>query len=272
MWEHVPDAAPIVAITNGVHRGTWQAETVRAAGDDPEALWSAHRALKAELGAEVARRTGVTLDRDALWIGFARRAAAYKRGDLLLRDAERLRRFCAEHRVAFLLAGKAHPDDPVGKDIVARMSRAQREHPGHVVFLENHEIGLARHLTRGCDVWLNHPIRPLEACGTSGMKAAMNGVPHLSILDGWWAEGCEHGVNGWAIPGGQAGEDDADAAATFAILEGEVLPAWRDAGRWRALMAGAIASGVTRFSAERMVREYFARLYDGAAAPAATRP
>jgi starch phosphorylase len=261
MWAEVDNAAPIVSITNGVHRPTWQAPEVAAAGRDGAALREARRVLRAELAAEVATRSGQALEPGALVIGVARRAAAYKRGDLVLRDEARLRGLFDHHPLHVVFAGKAHPDDATGQAIVARLARAQREYPGRVWFLENYDVALARLLTRGCDVWLNHPIRPLEACGTSGMKAALNGVLNLSVLDGWWAEACEHGVNGWAIGDETAGDDHKDLESLFEVLEGEVLPAWSDSARWTAMMQSSIDCAERRFTSDRMVNEYFDRLY-----------
>ena len=261
MWAEVENAAPIVAITNGVHTGTWQAGPIRAAGRDAAALRDAKRALREELAAAVATRSGQTLDPRALVIGVARRAAAYKRSDLILRDEPRLKALLKAHPIQIVFAGKAHPDDATGQAIVARLVRAQSEHPGRVLFLENHDLALARLLTRGCDVWLNHPIRPMEACGTSGMKAALNGVLNLSILDGWWAEACEHGVNGWAIGDERAGDDARDLEALYQALESQVLPAWSDVPRWTAMMQASVATAEQRFTSDRMVKEYFERLY-----------
>jgi starch phosphorylase len=261
MWAHVGNAAPILGITNGVHAGTWQAPGIRATRRDPAALWETRRALRADLAREVFRRSGQSLDPEALVIGVARRAAAYKRSDLILRDEQRLARLLENHRIQIVFAGKAHPDDTTGQAIVARLVEAQHAHPGHVFFLENHDLALGRLLTRGCDVWLNNPIRPLEACGTSGMKAALNGVLNLSVLDGWWAEACEHGVNGWAIGDDDAGDDQSDRLALYDALENQVLPAWTDRERWTAMMQASIATAEERFTSDRMVREYFERLY-----------
>jgi starch phosphorylase len=261
MWAHVTEAAPIAAITNGVHTPTWQAPDVRAAADDPDRLWKVHQAHKEELAAEIQGRQRVRLDPQSMFIGFARRAAGYKRSDFILRDPQRLEKLLDEHPVVLVFSGKAHPDDRIGKSIVARMVRAQEEYPGRVVFVENYDMGVARLLTRGCDVWLNNPIRPLEASGTSGMKAAMNGALNLSILDGWWPEGCEHGVNGWAIGGEDSGDDARDLAALFQVLEQEVMPAWADRAGWITRMQAAMRMAVEKFSADRMVREYFERLY-----------
>jgi starch phosphorylase len=266
MWAHVPEAAPIIAITNGVHVPTWQDPRVPAALQEDEELEAAHRAAKVELLAEVERRSGVRLDPDVLTIAVARRAATYKRPDLILRDQERVGRLLKGRRLQLLFAGKAHPADRGGKAMVARLVRTIRQWPDAALFLENYDMGLARLLTRGADVWLNTPRRPLEASGTSGMKAALNGVLHLSTLDGWWPEGCEHGVTGWAIgdasEGARAEDLDArDHESLLQVLEGDVLPAYADRPRWLAMMRASIRMAATRFSAERMVREYFDRLY-----------
>jgi starch phosphorylase len=269
MWAGVDNAAPIIAITNGVHRGTWQDPRIAfAVGGDDSALRFARREMKDELLAEVAARTGVKLSREALTIGFARRAATYKRPDLLLRDPDRLAPLLKDGRVQLIFSGKAHPADQAGKAVVALLIETIRQWPESIVFLENYDMALGRLLTRGCDVWLNTPRRPMEASGTSGMKAAMNGTLNLSILDGWWPEGCEHGVTGWAI-GDETVEPDSvqdvrDLKALYATLEQDVVPAWADPARWAHMMRASIRMGVERFSSDRMVTEYFARLYSAA--------
>jgi starch phosphorylase len=265
MWRHVSGAAEILGIVNGVHAPTWQAPAIREAGRDPERIESAHAALKRELGDAIAPRVGTRLDPDALWIGLARRAAIYKRNDLVLRDEARLARLL-ERKVCLVFSGKSHPDDPGGRAVVARLARGQRGHPGKVVFIENYDMAVARMLVRGCDVWLNNPVRPLEASGTSGMKAALNGLPNLSILDGWWAEGCRQGENGWAIGGTEPGDDARDGAALHDTIEREVLPAWADRGRWRSIMRSSIEVAEEHFTSDRMVRDYAEHLYkDGEA-------
>jgi starch phosphorylase len=259
MWAHVADAAPIVAITNGVHVGTWQDPRIARALDSDDALRGARAAIKQELLAEVEARSGVHLGADVLTVGFARRAATYKRPGLLMRDAERLARLLEGRGLQLIFAGKAHPADTDGKAVVAQL-----------VFLDNYDMGLARALTRGCDVWLNNPRRPLEASGTSGMKAAMNGVLNLSILDGWWPEGCEHGVTGWAIGDATDGhdQDGRDLRALYDALETEVIPAFADGDRWARMMRASIEMAVARFSSDRMVRDYFNHLYSFARPPA----
>src|SRR5262245_50710078 len=205
MWAHVDRAAPIIAITNGVHVGTWQEGRIPHALDNDEALLQLRRDLKAELCAEVKARAGVRLDPNALTIGFARRAATYKRPDLLLRDPDRLAPLVKDRHVQLIFAGKAHPADQTGKAVIALLIETIRQWPESIVYLENYDMGLARILTRGCDVWLNTPRRPLEASGTSGMKAAMNGTLNFSVLDGWWPEGWEQGVTGWSVGTGFQG-------------------------------------------------------------------
>jgi starch phosphorylase len=264
MWSAVDDAAPIIAITNGVHRGTWQDPRIAAAaGTNGHALRAARREMKNELLAEVEARTGVKLRREALTIGFARRAATYKRPDLLLRDPDRLAPLLKDGRVQLIFSGKAHPADQAGKAVIALLIETIRQWPESIVFLENYDMAVGRLLTRGCDVWLNTPRRPMEASGTSGMKAAMNGTLNLSILDGWWPEGCEHGVTGWAIGDGSfASDPDArDLQALYTTLQEDVLPTWADADRWERMMRASIHMAVERFSSDRMVKEYFARLY-----------
>ena len=166
-----------------------------------------------------------------------------------------------------MFAGKSHPRDLGGRALIRELVALTRKYPGRVVFLPNYDLALGRLLTRGCDVWLNTPRRPLEACGTSGMKAAMNGVLNLSILDGWWVEGCEHGVNGWRIGdgadfAGDAQADAADAAALHDLLERQVLPRYyHSRGEWLTMMRASIAMAIGQFSSDRMVRDYFERLY-----------
>ena len=264
MWQHVEGGAPIISITNGVHAPTWQDARIRAAlvpeksrEQQDAALWRSHQQMKAELCAAVEEHTQVKLSTDRLLIGFARRAAAYKRADLILGDEGVLKRLF-ERGVQIVYSGKAHPRDLAGKALVGKLVAAAKQYPEHVVFLESYDMRLGALLTRGTDVWLNNPRRPLEASGTSGMKAAMNGVPNLSILDGWWPEGCEHGVTGWKIGDPDPADDafsDHDAARVdqrdrellYRVLDQEVLPAYEDRGRWLSLMRASIAMSQWRF-------------------------
>jgi starch phosphorylase len=278
MWKDVAGASPIISVTNGVHTPTWQDARIRAAlvaDKDREAqdnaLWAAHQAMKQELLREIHRRTGAQLAMDGLLVGFARRAAAYKRADLILGDEKHLRKLF-ELGVQLVYSGKAHPRDLAGKSLVSRLVDATKRYPGKVIFLENYDMRLGAMLTRGTDIWLNNPRRPLEASGTSGMKAAMNGVPNVSILDGWWPEGCEHGITGWKIgdpdptddPFNEKDEarvDKRDRELLHQVLEENVLPAYRNRAAWVAVMRNSITMSQWKFSSDRMIEEYVARVY-----------
>jgi starch phosphorylase len=218
---------------------------------------------------------GTLLDPEALTIGFARRFAGYKRPELIFLDPDRLARIlnAAERPVQIVFAGKSHPADDIGKHHLQHVYRRALDpvFGGRVAFVDDYDLHVAHFLAQGCDVWLNNPRKPLEASGTSGMKAAMNGVPHLSIADGWWAEGFT-GTNGWVIDGRETSDnydavDAADAAALYRLLEEDVVPAFydRDANgiphRWITIVKESIRSVAPRFSARRMVKEYVERMY-----------
>ncbi|MDP6194544.1 MAG: alpha-glucan family phosphorylase [Candidatus Poseidonia sp.] len=272
----------IAPITNGVHHITWTSPQMGGLFDvhlpgwkeDPsqlgyagslpdEALLEARQANRRMLRELVRASTGVELEEHRLTIGFARRFATYKRANLVFSDLERLRAIGAD-RIQFVFSGKAHPKDEGGKqlirDIFASAGEVANEIP--VAFIENYDMDTGLAMTSGVDIWLNNPIRPLEASGTSGMKAAMNGVPNCSILDGWWPEGCEHGVNGWAIGGAEDERDDArDAENIYNVLEHEVLPRWDEGPeRWAKLMRASIATSA-RFTGARMIADYL-HFYD----------
>jgi starch phosphorylase len=245
-----------------VHRGTWQDGRIRHARD-AEDLAAVRAVLKHEMLSEIRRRTGAMLDPNRLTIGFARRAALYKRADLFFRDPQRADALLKD-KVQLVFSGKAHPQDTGGKELIARIVKASKAHPNAVVFLEDYGMGLAKQLTRGCDVWLNNPRRPQEASGTSGMKAALNGVLNLSIVDGWWPEGCVHGVNGWQVGGAYSGEerDAHDAAALYEALEQEVVPTfYQRRQRWLAMSRSSIEMAERYFTSHRMVEDYFERIY-----------
>jgi starch phosphorylase len=256
---------------------------------DDEALWYMHMRLKSTLiraMREDARRrwathwkeaahvvgAGTLLDHSALTIGFARRFATYKRADLMFRDAERLRRLLVNpwRPVQIVFAGKAHPADQPGKELLQRVYKFTRDpqFEGRVAFIEDYEMHVSHVLVQGVDIWLNLPRVPLEASGTSGMKAALNGVPQISTLDGWWAEGYD-GTNGWAIPqaAADADPDASDAEHFYSLLEEQVIPLYytRDERGipvgWLDRMRNAIRVSGARFSARRMVRDYVEQYY-----------
>ncbi|WP_439032931.1 alpha-glucan family phosphorylase [Gordonia terrae] len=303
------DDVPIGAVTNGVHGPTWVAPVWRdfSGGDEDSApqayaalsdemIWATHEALRADLVAEVRRRardsgrqrgftdaelawTADLFDPGVLTIGFARRAATYKRLTLMLRDPERMRAILtdSERPVQLVIAGKAHPADEGGKSLIQQVVRFAEdpELRDRIVFLPDYDISMARHIYAGCDVWLNNPVRPMEACGTSGMKSALNGGLNLSILDGWWDEMAD-GENGWAIPSAEGisdehRRDDLEAEALYALLEDTVVPQFYDRDgsgvprRWVEMMRHTLTWLGPQVLASRMVRDYTTALYGPAA-------
>ena len=271
---------PIDAITNGVHAPTWGPSGESLPDLDDEKLWEFRSAGRERLVAFVGDRRAAALDDDVLTIGFARRFAAYKRATLLLSQPDRLRALLlsADRPVQLVFAGKAHPADQEGKELIRRVAALARqgEMRGRMAFVEDYDIGVARALLQGCDLWLNTPRRPQEACGTSGMKAVLNGALHCSVLDGWWDEMFD-GENGWAIPSAEgepdlARRDQIEAAALFDLLEGDIVPLFYERDdkdlprRWLARVRASLGSLVPRVTADRMVREYVERFYEPAAA------
>lgn len=308
------DAAevPITSVTNGVHAPTWTSPILKHLAErelgtldttkcdwgsdavSDERLWAVRGEMRAALVDEARERTrakhqrneGVApawidelLDPEVLTIGFARRVPTYKRLTLMLHDRDRLRALLThpERPVQLVIAGKSHPADEQGKQLIQELVRFSQEPDvrGRIVFLENYDIAMAKSLYPGCDVWLNNPLRPLEACGTSGMKAALNGSLNLSILDGWWDEYFD-GQNGWAIPSAHeqmdAAERDAyEATALYELIEHQVAPRFYERDEqglptaWIASIRHTLAELSPALSAERMLAEYVQRLYTPAA-------
>jgi glycogen phosphorylase len=232
-------------------------------------IWNAHLTAKQALFAEIERRLHNDFDLHRLTLGFARRVTGYKRANLLLQDLSRLKSIGARRGLQVVYAGKAHPRDEIGKQIIHEIFRQQAAllPEVHVIFLENYDWELARLLVAGVDVWLNTPQPPLEASGTSGMKAALNGVPSLSILDGWWLEGCIENVTGWAIGDDStqvpaADRSASDANALYEKLERVVVPLFYGNRReFLRIMRHAIALNGAHFNSQRMVQEYVAKAY-----------
>jgi starch phosphorylase len=283
---------PIEAITNGVHAATWTSPAFRdlfdryisswrednyslrsALGLPPEEVWTAHLLAKHDLLETVRKKTGLKLDPEAFTIGFARRATGYKRADLILSDLDRLRQI-AKNIGSFQIvyAGKAHPRDAGGKEIIKRIFKAKKalKKAVSIVFLDDYNMDLGGKITAGVDLWLNTPQYPLEASGTSGMKAALNGVPSLSILDGWWVEGHIEGVTGWSM--GEAHQTDPgpdtlvnhaeDAESMYAKLESVILPMYfEERNRYLSVMQHAIAINGSFFNTQRMVQQYITDAY-----------
>jgi len=278
----------IDSITNGVHAATWAAPAMQAVLDRhiPDwrqdnaslrhalgipklELWDAHTSAKHELMKYVNEAAGAGMDPDVFTIGFARRATTWKRADLLFRDVARLEAIHARvGAMQLIYGGKAHPHDDAGKGLIRRIFevKAALGDRLRLVYLEEYDMRLARLVTAGVDLWLNTPQPPLEASGTSGMKAAINGVPSLSVLDGWWVEGCIEGVTGWAIgdDNGIERERDhaADAASLYGKLEHVILPMfYAERDRYIEVMRHALAINGSFFNTERMLEQYMRKAY-----------
>ena len=294
---------PVGSITNGVHAPTWVAREVMALGDaeaaaaaDPARLWAIRRQLRARLVAETRRRlrdswrqrgaSGAeltwiddVLDADVLTIGFARRVPSYKRLTLMLNDPQRLASLLLdpERPIQIVIAGKAHPADEGGKRLIQQMVRFADSETvrRRIVFLPDYDMAMARFLVQGCDVWLNNPLRPLEACGTSGMKVALNGGLNLSVRDGWWDEWYDGG-NGWEIPtadgvGDPTRRDELEASALYELIAKSVAPLFYDTGTdgvppgWLEMMGHNLRTLGPLVQADRMVGDYVTQLYAPAA-------
>ncbi len=282
---------PIEAITNGVHAGTWTSAPFQqlfdryvpswrednyslrgALGLPAEEVWAAHLIAKHDLLETVREKTGLKFDPEVFTIGFARRATGYKRADLILSDLDRLRQIAKNAgQFQIIYAGKAHPNDGGGKDIIRRIFHAKKalRKTVPVVFLDDYNLEVGGKITSGVDLWLNTPQFPMEASGTSGMKAALNGVPSLSILDGWWVEGHIEGVTGWCIgesrrtvAGSAPADNKAEAQSLYAKLEEVILPMYyNDRAKFLAIMQHAIAINGSFFNTQRMVQQYITDAY-----------
>lgn len=279
----------IDSITNGVNAENWVSKpfaklfdqhfpgwrndnfSLRYALSVPDdEIWEAHQESKQVLIEYINRETNSGFDKNFLTMGFARRAATYKRADLVFEDMESLKRIARDAgKFQIVFSGKAHPKDHRGKEIIQRIIQIKKtlgkEIP--VAYLPNYDMGLARLMTAGVDVWLNTPLPPLEASGTSGMKAALNGIPSLSILDGWWIEGCIEGVTGWAIRGDghtpqEPGDRAKDAQSLYAKLEHAILPLfYSHRPRFIEIMRHVIALNGSFFNTQRMVQQYVLKAY-----------
>lgn len=272
------------AVTNGVHPFTWSCASFARLYDrhlpgwcqEPELLMradccisddeihEAHAEAKRSLIERIGFECSVRLDPALPLLGFARRMTAYKRPDLLFTDIERLRALAQKRPFQLVISGKAHPRDQGGKQLIEQLHRHMRELTGTIgiAYLPDYDMSKALSMVSGVDVWLNTPLRPLEASGTSGMKAAFNGVPSLSVLDGWWIEGCIEGVTGWGIGDSAESGNGEDADALYHKLEEVVLPLYYDdpAG-WIRVMKGAISKNASFFNSHRMMRRYVSEAY-----------
>ncbi|MBN2019054.1 MAG: alpha-glucan family phosphorylase [Sedimentisphaerales bacterium] len=276
----------IDSITNGIHSYTWTCDSFRALFEkhipgwraDPlslryslsipkEEIWDAHKKSKNRLIDHINQTSNAGLDSEALTIGFARRATQYKRADLLFSDLEKLRQTAKNAgKLQFVFAGKAHPKDNAGKDLIRKIISASKQLGADVpvIYLPDYDMDMARMLVSGVDLWLNTPRKPMEASGTSGMKAAHNGVPSFSVLDGWWLEGHIEGVTGWAIGTSApfSNEDNADAAELYSKLEYVIVPMYyNNRDRWIDVMRHSIAVNASFFNTHRMVQQYVINAY-----------
>ena len=282
--QHMFARYKIDAITNGVHVGTWLSPSFQklfdqhiagwrddnfmlrsALGIPPKEIWEAHADAKAALLARVSHDTKIDMDATVFTLGFARRATPYKRADLLFQDLERLKKIAATAgKLQIIYAGKAHPRDEGGKHLIQHIVEAEQALQGSITaaFLPNYDWQLGRLITAGVDVWLNTPQPPQEASGTSGMKAAVNGVPSLSILDGWWIEGWIEGVTGWSIDHSENDGMSFDANSLYEKLERVVLPLYYcDRNRFVDVMRHAIALNGSFFNTQRMMLQYALKAY-----------
>jgi starch phosphorylase len=270
------------AITNGVHPQTWTndhfkhlydqhflgwqhqpEQLVRIDQVPQDALWQAHMQSKQQLFDLIYAQTGVQLDIALPTIGFARRMTAYKRADLIFSDIEKLKTIAKKQPFQLVFAGKAHPSDQKGKEIIAEIHAHITALASDIkmVYLSGYDMRMGLALVSGVDVWLNTPLRPLEASGTSGMKASFNGVPSFSILDGWWLEGYIEGVTGWAIGHHENNGSEDDAKDLYEKLEHIVLPLYDNKEAWQNVMKGAIGRNASFFNTHRMIRRYATEAY-----------
>lgn len=272
----------VESVTNGVHAATWMAPPFQALLDEEVPRWrhdnqylrsvygieparisNCHRSGKRKLIETIAQRTGEHFSESILTLGFARRVATYKRASLLLEDPKRLASIAQKiGGLQIVFAGKAHPADTAGKGLIKEVfDIASKIGTGalRILYLENYDWELGATLTQGVDVWINTPRRPYEASGTSGMKAALNGVPSLSVLDGWWIEGCAENVTGWAIEDGE--NDEAEASSLYDKLEQRIAPLYGKPNAWARMQQHCIAMNGSFFNTDRMLGQYFANAY-----------
>jgi len=278
----------IDSITNGVHSPTWVSDAFRKLFDkhipcwrsdpfalrsafniDKDEIWNAHFEAKKHLIDFVNERYNASMDYENFTIGFARRQTSYKRADLLISDYNRLKQIAEAHgTIQIIYSGKAHPKDQSGKETIRRIYEFMRRNDDHlkITFINNYNMIIGKMMTSGADIWLNTPKRPLEASGTSGMKAAHNGVPQFGTLDGWWLEGCIENITGWSIGPVTSGQDESDDEVDkddlYRKLEQDILPKYyTDQENWRRTMRSCIAINGSFFNTNRMVQQYVLNAY-----------
>lgn len=264
LWKDVTNSCPITYIDNGVDIEHWQDPEIREAFEKHSytGLMDAHLKNKRKLIDEIEKRNGVRLEEKNIIIGFARRVIEYKRADLIFQDISHFEWLMKEYNIQIVFSGKTHPKDFASKEILKRLYQMSKRYPNHVVFLQNYDVNVAKVMVQGCDVWLGNPQIPLEACSTSGMKAAANAVLNLSTADGWWYRSARYGVNGWIIGESKSHDKYTDAQFLYKVLEEKVMPAYQNKVAWAHMMYAAVYTAFEECSTERMVRDYYTYLYN----------
>ncbi|KDR96138.1 starch phosphorylase [Peptoclostridium litorale DSM 5388] len=268
MWREIEGKSNIIQITNGIHIPTWVNEDVIQNMDSDELLWGSHLKHKRLLIDYIYEKTGSKFKQDILTIGFARRVVPYKRANLIMEYEPQLQKLMEAGKIQIVLSGKSHPLDDEGKLLVKKIHGFCKRYPKNTAFIQNYDIENAKALTKGCDVWLNTPRKPYEASGTSGMKAALNGVLNLSVLDGWWEEACIDGENGWQFGDGLQMKNDVqqdrhDGEALMKILLEKVIPTYyEDRTKWVDMMRKSISTNIEHFDMKRTIDEYREKMYD----------
>ena len=264
LWKHVSGSCPITYIDNGVDIDYWQSPAIREAFENGDlyALEKAHMENKLELIRYIKEKNCVELNFNAPIIGFARRVIEYKRADLIFQDIHRFERLIQMYNFQIVFAGKTHPKDKNSKEILKRLYKMSKKYPKNVVFMQNYNAEIAGKMTKGCDIWLGNPEIPQEACSTSGMKAAANGVINVSTADGWWYRSARYGVNGWIIGETVSRDKYTDAQYLYRVFEEHVLPTYLNRGMWRKMMYASVYTAMEECSTERMVHDYYTYLYN----------
>lgn len=264
LWKGVTRSCPITYIDNGVDIEYWQHPAIKKAYEENsyQGLLDAHKATKRHLIDEIEKRNGVRLSEEHIIVGFARRVIEYKRADMIFEDIARFEWLIQKYNFQIVFSGKTHPKDFNSKGILMRLYDMSKKYPNNVVFLQNYDAEIARIMTQGCDVWLGNPRIPEEACSTSGMKAAANGVPNLSTPDGWWYRSARYCVNGWTIGESQSHDKYTDAQYLYKVIEERVMPAYYNKMAWAHMMWASIYTAEEECSIERMCYDYYAYLYN----------
>lgn len=264
LWKNVSRSCPIIYIDNGVDIDFWQDPEIRKAYTkrNRSELLFAHLDNKDKLIDQVYDRNGIMLDEKSIIIGFARRVIEYKRANLIFNDLERFESLIDKYNMQIIFSGKTHPKDCNSKQILELLYAMSKRYPKNVVFLQNYDVDIAGYMTKGCDVWLGNPRIPLEACSTSGMKAACNGVLNLSTPDGWWFKSAKNHVNGWTFGEMESKDDKTDASYLYDVLENDVFPAYKDEKIWTNMMMASIYMADKDCSTDRMCMDYYEELYN----------